>query len=300
MVDLTKKVQLSHYPTTGDGSVIIYDEYAPILQELGIGSFDDVYDLAGGTVIKQQQDRSVLRFEVGERVFFLKRHASEQCQRGRKLLHTDFHWCSEGGKEFSFCYSFRLAGLATVVPVAMGEKVLPDGTVTSFFLTEDFMPYVQLEELIRHTPEVLSGEEHQVKRRNILIAVGRYARSMHQAGFNHQDFNATHVVLFGFKEGVPTMALFDLQRVDQNPLQKFRWVIKALAEFNYSSRENNVFTDADRLFLFHVYCDKVDQPLNWLEKLQWQWTQGKTNRIARHTAKRHARNRKRRQNSSLQ
>lgn len=273
-------------------SLVVNQDYAGLLAKLGVESFADLYDLAGGTIVKKQKDRSVLRFERGGAVFFLKRHEREKQQKGGRITNSLFSWCSEGGKEFAFFHAFRLHHLATAAPVAMGEKRFSDGTVQSFFITEAFVPYVQLEDLIRHTPELLIGVENKAVRRNILLAVGRYARRMHQAGFNHQDFNATHVLLHGFAEGVPAMALFDLQRVDQNPLQRLRWPIKALAEFNYSSRENAVFSDEERLFLFHVYRDKVGRPLNLYERVQYQWIEAKTKRIARHTAKRHARNRK--------
>ncbi len=279
--------------------VVINQAYQALFATCGLDSFQAIYDLGGGTVVKHQADRSVLRFALAESVLYLKRHERETRLKGGKLAGTSYRWCSEGGKEFAFFHAFRAHGLATANPVAMGERFLADGRVESFFITEDFAPFVQLEELIRHTPEVLLGEKNKMKRLNILKAVGTYARRMHQSGFNHQDFNATHVLLHGFEAGVPDMALFDLQRVDQRSWQKIRWPIKALAEFNYSSRENQVFSNAERLFLFHVYCDKVDQPLSLFEKIQYQWTCAKTERIARHTAKRQARNRKRRINSSL-
>ena len=114
---------------------------------------------------------------------------------------------------------------------------------------------------------------------------------MHKQGFNHQDFNATHVLLAGLDTNEPALALFDLQRVDQNRLQQFRWPIKALAEFNYSSRENGVFSNEERLFLFRAYKN-LGKHLSFFDHLQWKWIEAKTNRIARHTAKRHARHRR--------
>lgn len=295
MMDLSLPVQVTGVQGEHGGgvwSLVVNRDYEPLLADLGATSFDDVYDLAGGTIVKKQKDRSVLRFVAGDSVFFLKRHEREKQQKGGRVGDSPFSWCSEGGKEFAFFHGFRQHHLATATPVAMGEKVFTDGTVQSFFLTAEFVPYVQLEFLIRQTPELLAGAEHSVRRMNILQAVGQYARRMHQAGFNHQDFNATHVLLHGFEDGIPAMALFDLQRVDQNPFQKMRWPIKALAEFNYSSRENDVFSDEERLFLFHVYRDKVGHPLNLWEKVQYRWIEAKTDRIARHTSKRHARNRK--------
>ncbi len=293
MFDLTLPLELSGKHGNVPGAVwnlVINRDYENLLMDSGVACFTDLYDLSNATIVKKQMDRSVLRFELKGHIFFLKRHMREKCQKGDILVNTPFSWCSEGGKEFAFFHLFRLHKLATTTPVAMGEQIFPDDTVQSFFLSEDFSPYIQLEYIIRHTPEVLAGAKNSVKRKNILQAVGQYARAMHQAGFNHKDFNATHVLLHDLDLAVPGIALFDLQRVDQNTWQRFRWPIKALAEFNYSSRENDLFTDAERLFLFHTYKNKVDDSLNYYEKIQWHWIKAKTNRIARHTAKRHARN----------
>lgn len=286
------KVSLKQDKENGHLSTVIYNvDYQELLLEAGLDSFSMLYDLPDGTVIKKQKDRSVLRFNIANTVFFLKRHEREKQQQGKTSNTFQVPWCSEGGKEFAYICAFRNCGLATAVPVAMGEKVFSDGTVQSFLLTEDFSPYVQLEYLIRNKPESISGLKNSEKRKNILRAVAGYAQKMHQAGFNHQDFNATHVLLAGLDMDEPTLALFDLQRVDQNRLQKFRWPIKALAEFNYSSRENSAFSDEERLFLFCAYKKKLEKSLSLFDHLQWKWIEAKTNRIARHTAKRHARKR---------
>ena len=262
------------------------------LKNIGADSFKAIYDLQNGTIIKKQKDRSVIRFDIGGSIFFLKRHEREKQQKGGIIESSLFSWCSEGGKEFANFCTFRLHGLATATPIAMGEKMFDDGTVESFLLTEDFSPYVQLEYLIRNKPESLVGSENSEKRKNILQAVARYAVKMHKQGFNHQDFNATHVLLAGLDTNEPALALFDLQRVDQNRLQKFRWPIKALAEFNYSSRENSVFSNEERLFLFRAYKKNLGKQPSFFDHLQWKWIEAKTNRIARHTAKRHARHRR--------
>lgn len=137
----------------------------------------------------------------------------------------------------------------------MGEKVYRDNTVESFLLTEDFAPLVQLESLIRHQSARLKGAENREKRRNILRSVAVYARKMHEQGFNHRDFNATHILLQGVEE-TPFVALFDLQRVDMNPLSRFRWPIKTMAECNYTLREGDVFLPDEQFFLFQSYLEK--------------------------------------------
>ncbi len=285
------KISVKHGEENGSLSTIIYNvEYQDKLLGQGLDNFSMFAGLRNGTVIKKQQDRAVFRFNMIGSVFYLKKHEREKQLHGKISNNPQLSWSSEGGREFAFLCAFRNNDLATAIPVAMGEKVYGDKTVESFLLTENFSPYVQLEYIIRNRPELLSGLENSQKRKNILLAVADYARRMHLAGFNHQDFNATHVLLDDIDRDKPDIALFDLQRVDQNRLHKIRWPIKSLAEFNYSIRENNVFSNQERLFLFCAYKGQSANHLSLYNRFLWKWITAKTNRIARHTAKRHARN----------
>lgn len=294
MKDLSLPVRVSQIDKNEDGcywKVVVNFDYNEALSRAGFDSFQSYFDLPTGTVVKSIETRSIVRFEISGSVFFLKRHEREKQQTIAQPQSLAIPYCSEGGKEFSNLCAFRRNGLATAIPVAMGESIWPDGTVESFLLTEDFSPFVQLEYIIRNTPSKLAGPENIEKRGDILRAVACYARKMHDKGFNHQDFNATHLLLSDVEGGLPSVALFDLQRVDQNRLQKFRWPIKALAEFNYSSLENDIFSDAERLFLFRIYRKKEQGALSLFERFQWALIRLKTKRIAIHTAKIHARKR---------
>lgn len=270
--------------------LVINCQYASMLEKAGLVSYDAFNSIPGGIIVKKIRERFVMRVTIDRSVYYLKKHGRESLAMKRDgHRHLSLSWNSEGGKEFAFYYEFRKCGLATAVPVAMGEKIFPDNSVESFLLTEDFSPCVQLEFLIRNSPNIFSGPENLARRRNILGAVARYAKQMHDQGFNHLDFNATHVLLDRIESATPVIALFDLQRIDCKKINRYRWPVKALAEFNYSSREGGLFTEADRLYLFLVYKSKENGEINLIDRLQWKWIKAKTNRIARHTEKRRAR-----------
>ncbi len=270
--------------------IVMNCQYTSVLEEAGLVSYDAFDSITGGIIVKKIRERFVTRLTIAESVYYIKKHGREPLtKKGGGHHHLSLPWSSEGGKEFAFYYEFRKCGLATAVPVAMGEKIFPDNSVESFLLTEDFSPCVQLEFLIRNNPGIFSGPENLARRRNILGAVARYARQMHNQGFNHLDFNATHVLLDRIESETPVIALFDLQRIDCKKINRYRWPVKALAEFNYSSREGGLFTDTDRLYLFLVYKNKKNGEINLFDRLQWGWIEAKTDRIARHTEKRRAR-----------
>lgn len=149
-------------------------------------------------------------------------------------------------------------------------------------ITRDFSPFVDLEELVLNKPEVFQGAENGARKKKMLRAVARYARAMHDAGCNQKDFNATHVLLKGLDEEHPQVALFDLQRVDRNPVMRFRWPVKALAEF-FFTLPASLFDDEDRRFFYTAYRGTGKSTL--LSRFQYAWILKKMARIARHTKK---------------
>jgi heptose I phosphotransferase len=215
---------------------------------------------------------------------YLKRHTvGKMGQRTRVRRQTGNRRLSPGPKEFDNICSFRKHGLATVVPIAAGEKrSSPDG-IESFILTEDFSPYVQLEALQRDEPGFFMGEAGVSRKETLLTEIAQLAGRMHCAGFNHRDFNATHILLL-YKSGsdTPRLALFDLERVEVGGRCRCRWPIKSIARLNYTLPEE-IFSPRDRKHLWMAYKGKESMDL-W-DMAQWIWIQRKTKRIARHTAK---------------
>jgi heptose I phosphotransferase len=176
------------------------------------------------------------------------------------------------------------------VPVVAGEKFFRHFWAKSFLVTEDYSPYLSLEALLRDQPQLFMGPAGQHRKRILLKEISRLARKMHQQGFNHLDFNATHILVH-YENGLrpPKLALFDFQRVDKRIFLKFRWKIKSLARLNYSLPVE-IFTENDRMYLFLSYLNKDN--LQSFDRLQWIWFKRKTARIKHHTDKILARRRR--------
>jgi hypothetical protein len=106
----------------------------------------------------------------------------------------------------------------------------------SFLLTKSFEPYVSMEEIIRNHPERLQGAEGLMRKERLIKAVALLARKMHDQGFNHRDFNATHVLASPENgNGGFDLALFDLQRMDRKKWLRTKWFIKTMAHLSYTS-----------------------------------------------------------------
>lgn len=268
--------------------LILNSDYQELLRYLEFDSFESIWHYQSGEAIKNIKERSIIRFRVTshdkERYFYLKRHKPEYIGLQRLLVPFFPKWVlSRGRREFENVCDFRKCNLPTVIPVAAGERFVHFFWVESFLITEDFAPFISLEDLLNKSPEFLMGPEGELKKGILIKEIALFARRMHQKGFNHRDFNATHILLhYETGSDIPKIALFDLQRVDRKRFLRYRWMIKSLAELNYTMPEK-LFDTKDRLCLLLSY--KRKNKLYAWDRLQWLWIKRKTARIKRHTEK---------------
>ncbi len=275
-------------PEQFDG-MVVNPVFKDFLAKIGFVDFERVFGFSGGHSFKKIRQRSVARIDfsvdgVGK-TFYLKRHNAEKVRGGAESF-SDFGAgsTSQGMLEFENIVAFRRHGLATVTPVAAGVRMVGRSRAESFLLTEDFSPWVSLEWLLFNRPEYFTGPGANLRKKALLEKIGRFARKMHDEGFNHKDFNATHILLGVGQDlrGPLEIALFDLQRVDRGKFFRFRWVIKSLAELNYTLFDE-FFSDEDRALLFRAY--KGTGNAGVYGRFQQFWIRRKSARIARHTQK---------------
>jgi hypothetical protein len=283
--------------------LIFNKDYLKVLDDMHFDSFESVWKYQDGETIKKIKARSVIRFAVqtnsGKRFFYLKRHNTKfvGIQRFLSLFFPKLVM-SEGKREFENICDFRKGGLGTVLPVAAGERFVKLFWLQSFLITEDFSPFISLEYMLRDNPEFFMGENAIDRKRNLINRIGIFARRVHEKGFNHRDFNATHILLYyKDKSDAPDIALFDLQRVDRNSVPRFRWVIKSFSELNFTLPES-IFNKKDRISLLLSYRGK--KKFNLWDWLQWLWIKRKTARIKRHTENMLARREKRRKRGLIE
>ncbi len=266
----------------------INNEYQELLESAPFHSFESIWNFSNGETIKQIKARSVIKFEIRhnnkKRTFYIKRHNSEFIGLSRlfpRLLPR--RSLSQGRLEFENICDFRKNNLPTVVPVAAGEKFSHFFWAKSFIITEDFSPFISLESLLENRPQFLSGPKGENRKQILLKDIAVLARRMHQNGFNHRDFNATHILLnYNNGSDIPQIALFDLQRVEKRKYLRFRWKIKSIARLNYTLPDE-IFNIKDKTYILLSYKDK--KSFNFIDRMQWFWIERKTAKIKRHTEK---------------
>lgn len=279
----TQKILIDRYP-----NMVVNRDYTPLISRNGLLDFDRLYHFSGGHVIKQIKERSVIRMTLTNhdepRNFFIKRHVAALPEldafSGHGLRRRNL---SPGMAEFENICDFRNHDLATVTPVAAGQRYAGRLRYESFLITEDVAPCISLEELILSHPERLSGPDGINTKRLIITAVANLARRMHDSGFNHRDFNATHILIAPGKETSDHyLGLFDLQRVDRKKCLRVKWAIKTMAEMGYTM-PSPPFDEDDRRLLFRLY---LDSPLkSWKYPLLYFFVIKKIKRIKKHTEK---------------
>ncbi len=277
------KVTIDKFP-----EMVVNRNFLPILKHAGLIDFDNVFHFQGGKIVKQIKSRSVTRIEIplGQHscLFYLKRHFSARA----KLTDWIRAFCyrqslSAGMGEFENICEFRNNNISTVAPVAAGQRKVAPCHYESFLITESFEPYVSLEKIIRNFPWKLEGNSGKDRKGRIVKAIARLAKQMHSAGFNHRDFNATHVLIGPEDDsGNFSLALFDLQRLDRKKWMRFRWIIKMMAELNYSM-PFPYFTREDLNQLYLTYKDK--KKISLVDRIILFWISKKTEKIRKHTQK---------------
>ncbi|MCF8112132.1 MAG: hypothetical protein K9J85_11685 [Desulfobacteraceae bacterium] len=269
-------------------NIVINKDYVKFLEETQLDSFESIWRHKPDETVKNIKPRSITRFTVKHgdtpKSLYLKRHNLEFAVPARLLRpFLRRKSISQGILEFENICDFRKSRLPTVTPVAAGEKFNGFFRASSFLVTEDFYPYISLEYLLDHSPHFFEGRQGESRKKILINEISALAKRMHQNGFNHRDFNATHILLYYENEsGPPELALFDLQRVENHGFIRLRWKIKSLARLNYSLPDE-IFNPQDRMNILLFYNGKTSPGI--IDRLQWFWIEKKTARIRRHTEK---------------
>ena len=261
--------------TWDSGKLIVNKAFAGLFRHHDWQTFAAIWSRTADAAIakKLRTDRITLRFILNdngvERPFYIKRHGRSYWKEYLKPL-LRLTWPILGARnEWNAILDFHEIGLPTMTPVAFGES----GT-DSFLITESLENCVKLSDVLANTTKVLQiPSSHRL----ISINVANLARSMHGAGLHHQDFYLGH--LMQSQTCPETIYIIDLGRVQkQKPLSQ-RWIVKDLAQLNFSASAIPLF---ERLRFLRDY---LGRPLTEKDRPLMARIQAKTNAIARHSRK---------------
>jgi heptose I phosphotransferase len=268
-----------HFDIWDAGRLYVNRQFLPVLQANGLTTFAALYDLAGGEVVRavgnRRTTRVLLPTEGGQETFYLKRHGPARLRdRIKPLLHLS--WPILGARnEWEAILRFHANEIPTMTPVAFGECRSCSLVMTRDLGTERTLLDWANGEGGRRRECTAAGAEHN---REITQRVAAIARHMHEGGLHHQDFYLNHLLCCGDPTAFD-IRVIDLGRVRQRRRLSQRWIIKDLAQLDYSARR---LSCSQRLRFLRLYLDRPFCPAD--RRLVRQIAL-KSRHIAAHTAK---------------
>jgi len=261
-----------------EGRLIVNRRFAPLLQQQGLITFDKLMHLQGGRVAKNLlPERTTTRFVLtsgkhDEQAFYIKRHEPSPWKEyvkpwfrlTRPILGARYEW--------NAILEFHKAGISTMTPVAVG-RLGP----RSLLVTESLEGCQKLSDWLQSRNRENRRTLHNSATR-LIEAVARMTRAMHAAGLHHQDFYLNHLM-------VPTddihreVYVIDLGRARRRKQLSQRWLLKDLAQLNYSAE---LLSAGNRRRFLEVY---LGRPLRRCDNGLIRRIQRKTQKIARHSRK---------------
>jgi len=273
------------------GRVRVNAAFADVLRRNGLTTFDAFMNFTGGETARQIGPRVTAKIALADgddsRNFFIKRHGRAKLRDWIKPLLRLGRPILGARNEWDAILRFHAAGVPTMTPVAMGEF-----RGRSFLVTQSLEGCHNLLELVRETavgqtflsaePVIAAGRQeclpHVTGLSRLIGEVARIARTMHRAGLHHQDFYLNHMLL---PDGAtsPHVRVIDLGRARQKRRLASRWIVKDLAQLDFSARS---LSCRDRLRFLRAY---LGRPLRRDDKRLIRRIWFKSQHIARHTAR---------------
>lgn len=245
------------------GRLLVHGDFTSILRNHELTSFEALMDQKLGTPVKATlRHRMTACIELddsqGTRRFYIKRHEPAPLREYVKPL-IRLRWPIMGARnEWEAMFKFHELGIPTMIPVAFGRDCR-----RSFVMTQAIENCTKLSDWMETDLEKPDGDARR-QARWIVHRLARIVRTMHRARMHHQDLYLGHLLLPNDPESQDIFVI-DLGRVDGHLPWSRHWIIKDLAQLEFSSDR---FTRTDRVRFLQDYLGraltKFDRVLIWL------------------------------------
>lgn len=267
------------FETWDGGRLTVNSQSADVFRANGLTTFDSLMNYDGGTVAKNVlRERTTTRFVLpgsdhAPQAFYIKRHGRPPWKEYVKPFFRLTTPILGARNEWNAILRFHELGIPTMVPVCLGD----DGK-TSFLVTRSLEGFQKLSEWMASQVSSPPQNGAIAKVRRVVERVAEITRVMHTAGLHHQDFYLGHLLL-PLDESTEGIHVIDLGRVREQRTLGTRWIIKDLAQLNYSAR---FVSRSDRKRFLNAYLGHRTTPrdrrlLGRIER--------KSQAIARHSRK---------------
>jgi len=226
--------------------------WAGILAFNGLGDFDALWQLEAGWFEEPNKRRGgwsgVSRYVVnlpegGTTAIFIKR---QENHRARLWSHP-IKGAPTFLREFEHIQYYRKHGVPTLEPVYFAMREV-DGDARAILITEELTNYVSVEDCVHRWLRENSAPARQ-RRREIMLAVARVLRLMHDNGIQHGCFLPKHVFIRENPDASVDVKVIDLEKSRWRPF-RYYCAKRDLYSFNYESLCWNL---TDRVWFLRAY-----------------------------------------------
>jgi len=258
--------------------LLVNELFLEILRKHNLADFRSLMDFQGGSPVKKTRYRSLVKMQLGDRYFYLKRHLRPPRERIRSLMPCSAR--EDARNEWDNMNLLNALGFHTMVPVAFGEEKRSGMTCSSLTLTEGIADSEKLETYLpAHFLPPLSVERMREKR-DLIRRLALLAGEFHGKGLNHQDFYLGHLLL---RPGDGAISIIDLQRVHRRKRVSRHDRVKDLGQLCYSAGKTGVLTRTDLMRFLKTYLGR--DRITGEDRKLIRMVLSKSAKIARHDAK---------------
>lgn len=236
--------------------------------------FDQLMAFSGER-FRHQDGRLTQRIQLGDKYYFIKQHTGVGWREIFKNLFQGRLPILSAENEWRAIQKLETLGVGVPKVVGYGKRGVNPAKLESFILMEELAPTISLEELCQpweQSPPTFN------EKRQLIGAVARIARLLHENGMNHRDFYLCHFL----RDQAGLLFLIDLHRAQIRGTTPERWIIKDLAGL-YFSCKNIGLTQRDIYRFMIGYRNKAWHELINTEAAFWQRVKTRGNTYRDHT-----------------
>lgn len=223
----------------------------PLIELLGgVQVFDKLMAMQG-EAFRDVPGRRTIQVKLAGESYFIKQHFGVGWAEIIKNLLSLKSPIVSARTEWQAIQKLNAIGIPTTPLVAYGERGCSPAAIESFVLTKDLGDIVSLETLCADWPN--SPPDARFKRQ-LIMAVARIARTLHDNGMNHRDFYICHFCLDKKRlaAGEVYLYLIDLHRVGMRSQIQSSARMKDMAALYFSAMDIGL-TRRDYLRFLRAY-----------------------------------------------
>ncbi len=193
------------------------DNWKDFFAAEGFASFDDLFERThpGWRIGKKRVVASFSLGKVaGQRHFFIKRFLHPHVKDMLFTLLSTGRLCSQGRYEWNAAHYLLEHGIGTYRPVCVGERTVGPIERCSFFITER-LESIPLTQYVKTRWPAFAEE----RKRQLIGAVGRFVRRIHDAGINFPDLYVWHI----FVSENPRFTTHDTRRTTHDAIRNTQY-----------------------------------------------------------------------------